>query len=140
MPSGAIASAILLISVAITASMVFNTLSSNYELLRKADIKKEEIDYNQLHTFLDVDNVSSNSGTVIINATNDGSTVIQTNKIELLLDGELYTNNITSKEIGGEEASLWVPEETLTIEVNSSLDPSRVKLVADNGASGYWSG
>lgn len=140
MPSGAIASAILLIAMAITASMVFNTLSSNYELLRKADIKKEEIDYNQLHTFLSVDNVSYSSGTVTINATNDGNTIIETDKIEVLFDGELYTDNISSTKIDGNEASIWIPEETLTIEVNSSLNPSRVKLVADNGASDYWSG
>lgn len=140
MPSGAIASAILLIAMAITASMVFNTLSSNYELLRKADIKKEEIDYNQLHTFLSVDNVSYSSGTVTINATNDGSTVIDTDKLEVLFDGELYTDNITSTTIDGKDANIWIPEETLIIEVDSSLNPSRVKLVADNGASDYWSG
>ncbi|MFP3909080.1 MAG: hypothetical protein ACOC5L_00640 [Halobacteriota archaeon] len=139
MPSGAIASAILLIAMAITASIVFNTLSSNYELLRKADIKKGEINYNQLHTFLSIDNVSYSSGTVIINATNDGSTVIQTKKIELLFDGGLYTDNITSTTVDGKEVNIWIPEETLTVEVNSSLNPSRIKLVADNGASGYWS-
>ncbi len=140
MPSGAIASAILLIAMAVTASMIFSTLSSNYELLRKADIKKEQIEYNQLHTFLNVDNVSFSSGTVTINATNDGSTVIQTDKMEVLFDGELYTDNITSTTIDGKEANIWIPEETLTIEVNSSLNPSSVKLVADNGASDYWSG
>ncbi len=140
MPSGAIASAILLIAMAVTASMVFSTLSSNYELLRKADIEKGKIEYDQIHTFLNVDNVSFNSGTVTINATNDGSTVIQTDKIEVLLDGNLYTDNITSTTVQGEDVNIWIPDETLTIEVNSSLNPSRVKLVADNGASDYWSG
>lgn len=140
MPSGAIASAILLIAMAITASIVFNSLSSNHEMLRKAGIKEKEIDYEQIHTFLDIDEVTNSSGTVTINATNNGSTTIETSKIEVLFDGELYTDNITSTTVDGKDVNIWIPEETLKIEVNASLSPSRVKLVADNGASDYWSG
>jgi|Deesub1362B_J571_1020462.scaffolds.fasta_scaffold00705_5 archaellum component FlaF (FlaF/FlaG flagellin family) len=140
MPSAAIASAILLIAMVVSASIIFNTLSSNYELLRKAEYVKNEIDSEQLHTTITVNNVTYSSGIVIINATNDGNTVIEADKIDVLINGVFYTDNIISTSVDGENVTIWIPEEVLRIEVSSTVSPSRVKVIAHNGISGYWSG
>ena len=140
MPSAAIASAILLIAMVVSASIIFNTLSSNYELLREAEYTKNEIDSEQLHTTITVNNVTYNSGIVIINATNEGNTVIETDKIDVLINGVFYTDNIISTSVNGENVTIWIPEEILRVEVSSSDSPSRVKLIAHNGISGYWGG
>jgi len=138
MPSAAIASAILLVAMVIAVSIIFSTLSANYEMLKEAENVKNKIEYEQLHTTINIENVTYNSGTVIINATNEGSTVIETDKIDVLINGELYTANITSTSVNGTNVTIWIPEETLRIEVNSAVSPSRVKLVTDNGVSDYW--
>lgn len=138
MPSAAIASAILLVAMVIAASMIFSTLSANYEMLKEAENTKNKIEYEQLHTTITIDNVTYSSGTVVINATNEGSTVIETDKIDVLINGELYTSNITSTSVDGVNVTLWMPDEILRIEVSSAVSPSRVKLVAHNGVSDYW--
>ncbi|HID43110.1 MAG TPA: hypothetical protein EYP30_04915 [Archaeoglobaceae archaeon] len=140
MPSAAIASAILLVAMVISASIIFSTFSANYEMLKEAEITKNEIDYEQLHTTIDIKNVTYNSGVIIINATNEGSTVIEADKIDVLINGEFYTDNITSTSVDGVNVTIWIPEETLRIEVSSTQIPTRVKLVTHNGVSDYWSG
>ena len=58
MPSAAIASAILLVAMVIAASMIFSTLSANYEMLKEAENTKNKIEYEQLHTTITIDNVT----------------------------------------------------------------------------------
>jgi len=140
--STSVASVILLIAIIGSATVLYSAFSATQELLRKAESVKTELEYERLHTFISIDNVTYNStsGVVIINATNNGSTVILVNDIEVLLDGQIYTQNIISTTVNGVEVDLWLPGETLKIEVSSSINPSRVKIVAHNGVSAYWGG
>ncbi len=138
--STSVASVILLVAIIGSATVIYNVLSASEDIVRKAENTRMELKFEKLHTFITIDNVTYDAAnkTVIINATNEGSTVILADQIDVLLDGRIYTQNITSTTVDGVEVTLWLPEETLSIKVNSSINPSRVKVVAHNGASAYW--
>jgi len=138
MPSAAIASVILLVAIISSATVIYSTISANYDIIRKAEASKNEIDMEQLHTIIEIINVTYSVGKISINSTNNGSTEIDVNDIDVIIDGVYYTDNITSTTISGANVTLWLPEETLKIEVTSDSAPSRVKLVAHNGISDYW--
>lgn len=140
--STSVASVILLIAIIGSATVLYSVFSATQELLREAESVKTELEYEQLHTFITIENVTYNStsGILVINATNNGSTVILVDDIEVLLDGQIFTQDIMSATVNGVKVDLWLPGETLKIEVNSSINPSRVKIVAHNGVSAYWEG
>lgn len=138
MPSAAIASVILLLAIIASATVIYSTISANYDIIRKAEASKNEIDLEQLHTTIKIINVTYSGGKISINSTNNGSTEINVTDVDLIVDGVYYTDNITSTTISGDNVTLWLPEETLKIEITSDSAPSRVKLIAHNGISDYW--
>jgi len=138
--STSVANIILLIALIGSATVLYSVLSASEEIVRKAENTRTEIKFEKLHTFISIDSVTYNATTeeVTINATNKGSTVIQVDGIDVLLDGQIYTQNITSTTVDGVNVSIWLPEETQSIKVRSSINPSRVKVVTHNGVSAYW--
>ncbi len=136
------ASVILLVAIVFSASVLFNTINATQNIARRAQIEKGDIEYEQLHTHMEILNVTYNSTLSILNITakNDGSEEIVVGEMDVLLDGQIYTQNVTSVKVNGVVVSVWLPEETAVINVSVSYQPSRVKIVAQNGVSAYWEG
>ncbi|AEA47477.1 flagellin [Archaeoglobus veneficus] len=134
------ASVVLLVAIVISASVLFNTISATQDIVRRAQVEKGELEYEQLHTHMVILNVTYLSGNLTITAKNDGSEEILVDEMEILLDGQIYTQNITSFTVNGVEVDVWLPGETAEINVTVSYQPSRVKIVAHNGVSAYWEG
>ena len=134
------ASVVLLVAMILSASVLFSTLNATQDIVRRAQAEKEEIEYEQLHTHMSILNVTYAAGVLTITAKNDGSVEILVDDMEVLLDGQIYTQNITSFKVDGVDVDLWLPGETAEINVSVSYQPSRVKIVAHNGVSAYWEG
>ncbi|RJS71778.1 MAG: fla cluster protein FlaF, partial [Candidatus Syntrophoarchaeum sp. WYZ-LMO15] len=74
-----------------------------------------------------------------IDVKNTGSTVLNASKVDVLLDGELETANITSLKVNGVDSSVWSPEDTLQIKISGvAANPTRIKVIAENGISDYY--
>ncbi len=80
-------------------------------------------------------NGSANGTAVDLNLTNNGSAVIHAGTLEVLVNGTLYTGNITLRTVNGAAANtLWAPGQTLHLVVAAPVGgPATVKVVTDSG-------
>lgn len=73
-------------------------------------------------------------GTVTVNATNDGDRALALTETDLLVDGELLADWQANATVAGDpntDTDLWLPGQTLTVELETTGD--RVVLVTDVG-------
>jgi flagellar protein FlaF len=97
-----------------------------------------EVEYEQIHTIIKIKNVSYANGYLNIFVENNGSVAISVDGIDVLLDGQIRTQSIVSTTVDGENVSIWLPRETLIINLSVTSVPNRVKVVTHNGVSAYW--
>ena len=130
--------AIFLIGFLVMASLSYNSLSSSVELINDGRRDQHDRMSDELQTDINITsaNYDSGSNTLTVIVENIGSIVLDASEIDLLIDGEIKSADYITMN----PAKVWIPEETLTITAsNVSLSPSRVKVVAENGISDYYS-
>lgn len=66
---------------------------------------------------------------------NIGTTQLQTDKLSILVDGEVPDNTDLTLQIDGEtaEETIWNPNIELTIIINTEEEPESFKIVTENG-------
>lgn len=136
-----IASIILMTALIIAANISYSTLSKLQEFSWEAYREENNLKISKSHTAMNITNVTYNAtlSKLYVYIKNTGSSEICVDKIEILLDGVLYTQNISSRTVNGDSSNLLLPLETVEIVVDSvSTEPSRIKVVSHNGISTYW--
>ena len=68
---------------------------------------------------------------------NAGSTVIVSDNMDLVIDGELYSGNSVSFSLTGGSRETLFPGETGEVQVKWTKAPSRVQLVLENGLTQF---
>ncbi len=132
---------IFFISFAICLQTVFVATQTYYEDIQEAQSVNADNAQISLQTALTLDTAVYNSTTkiLILNATNSGSQTIRTDLMDILVDGELKTGNISKIESRGVLGGLLYPATSIRITLTGIASPTRVKLSTHNGVSCYTS-
>ena len=133
---------IVFMSFAICLTMIFGATTAYYEDIREAQSASAQNIDEMIHTSVSLGDAGYNTSTKVlrVNATNMGSVTLETQLLDVIVDGLLKTANITSIENGGHDRGLWYPATTISISL-SGIEPSpqRVKISTSIGASCYTS-
>ncbi|MDY6965233.1 MAG: hypothetical protein SVM80_04595 [Halobacteriota archaeon] len=129
--------AIFLIGFLVMASSSFTLVSNSAELVNDGRKEQQNRMLDELQTDINITSIDYNLTLqrLIIEVVNTGSIILDAGEVNLLIDGDLITEDIALS-----PAKVWIPEKTLTINVTSvASSPSRVKVVTENGISDYIS-
>ena len=132
---------IFFISFAICLSMVFSATQAYFEDIQEAQSESAEDIQETLATATRMDNAKYNASTnvLLLNATNIGSITLDSELMDVVVDGVLATSSITKIETDGVEGGLWYPASRLTVTLSGISSPSRVKLSTSSGLCCYTS-
>lgn len=119
-----IAVVIIFVSLLITATVYYPLLLNSYKNLEESKNEKHEIQMEQLNTAIKIINITGNNITV----SNNGTTVLNASKSDVLVDGVYTTYTVTP-------SGLWLPGENAVFVVSGNY--SRIKIVTENGVSAY---
>jgi len=137
-----IGTGITLIVLLMAASIFLTSFRSYRQETQKAEEINNERIANTIHTNLEIENVFyySSGDNLVIKSTNSGSTVLEVSKLLILLDGQrVKDGEIVSVLVDNVQTDIWVPEESLEIEVENVFNqPQRIKLVTKYGVSDYF--
>jgi flagellar protein FlaF len=133
--SVAAAAAILFAGGIVCVSIVMQAVDTANGDLREARAAEDARMRERLDSRVALVNGTANGTAVDLNLTNDGSAVIHVNAIDILLNGTLYSQNITSKAVEGSSATnLWAPGQTLRLQLAAPVSgPVTLRLVTDSG-------
>lgn len=138
------ATVVLFLGMFISFGMVFTAANNGFERVNDAYNAETDSELVRQNTDIDVADASvANEGdglTLTVTANNTGTTSLSVNDTDILIDGE-YTNftgdNVTAAAAvdGNERTDLWLPGETLRVEVPVASAPSQVKVVTESGVA-----
>lgn len=133
------AAAIIFTGFLFVFSVLFIAITNNINLVSEGMEKQQENLIDKEQTKVQITNTTYNNITLTltIKAKNVGGIVLDSDKIDVLVDGVLYTDSIFSKSINGVSRRTWAPGETLVIKLSYPTEPSRIKLITGNGVASY---
>src|SRR6267142_3611185 len=116
--SVAAAAAILFAGEILSFAVVLESIESASDAVRDARARDDDRRVALLNTRISFLNGTANAPAMEVNLTNNGSTVIHLNTIDVLVNGTLYTSAITLRAVdGATTTSLWAPGQTLHLVV-----------------------
>lgn len=139
----AIAAAVVMLVLLISISMLTGVLENSYDKVKASQAEKNQQTANATQTDIKIENATYYSSENYLETItkNIGSTVLETSKIDLLVEGEpIEEENIENKIVSGDSnTSVWLPEENLTLITENIFPekPTRIKIVAEYGISDY---
>lgn len=137
--SVAAATAILLTTFLFIFCLSYFEMSENFDRLKKGLDERNDRAKEKEDTAIEILNASYNSTTLIINVSNNGSSVLKVIYVDVLINGTVHTNNITATSVNGILTGIWLPGEVLQIELNYTVSPpERLKVVTENGVGAYY--
>ena len=133
--SVAAAAAILFAGGLVCFSIVIHAVDSSDADLREARASEEARLKEKLDSQVKIINGTANGTVVDLNLTNSGSTTIHAHTFDVLLNGTLYTANITTRTVEGSSVTnLWAPGQTLHLVLTAPFNSGvTFKLVTDAG-------
>lgn len=140
----AIASAIVVLVLLISISIITGVLENTYDKTRASQNVNSQQNVNASQTDIKIENAIYHpppENYLEITTKNTGSTVLSVSKTNLIVNGNLLAEeNIEKRTISEDEnTNIWIPKEnfTLTTENIFPEEPSRVKVVVEYGISDY---
>lgn len=135
------ATVILFIGAFISFSIAYGAVNNGVE--RVSDAYQEDTDrvLEQKNTALNItDTTVANTGTgLYLNLTvnNTGATSLDVEDTDVLVDGSFVTGaDVETEEIDGDgDTDLWLPGESLFVNVSVATEPERVKVVTGPGVA-----
>ncbi|SHH10367.1 hypothetical protein [Halobaculum gomorrense] len=124
---------VVFLGVFLAIGIVYPAAANGFE--RVSDARHDAADraLAQANTGVTVTNATYNDSTdtLIVNATNDGTTAVDVSDAGLFADNNLTAPSVTVAGDGGTD--VWLPGETAHFEVSLSTAPDRVQVVVDHG-------
>jgi flagellar protein FlaF len=132
------ATAIIFAGIVLLMGAVANTVFDTYADLKDAALETSDTEYDRQRTRLMIVNSSYDGSTVYINASNTGEITLDTNYVDLLLNGTMETEQITTREVSGTTSKIWGVHEVMYLEVSyiGANNWTRIRLISENGVSG----
>lgn len=130
------ATAIILIGGLIAFSFAFGAMNNGYERVSEAQEERDDRQLLRANSDVGIANATydSNASSLTVNVTNAGSAELVVAEVSLLVDGE-YRSNATTAIDGDASTEVFLPGEVLTMTVDQSVQPDRVKVVAGTGVA-----
>jgi archaellum component FlaF (FlaF/FlaG flagellin family) len=130
---------VILIGVTLAAIVLADAFTGSYQELEDSSDERADRQRRLLDTGIDIEAAlySTSQGNGTVNVTNTGSTTLDPAGLDVLADGILLTENITSIRIDNSTAVAWFPGKTAVITIHLGGQPSRLKVVTDNGVADY---
>jgi len=130
------ATAVILIGGLIAFSFAFSAVNNGYERVSAAQEDRDDRQLLQANSDVGIETATYDDadGTLTVNATNTGSTELVVSEVSLLVDGT-YRTNVTTSVDGNTATDVLLAGEVLTMTVNQSVRPDRVKVVTGTGVS-----
>ena len=137
------ATVVLFLGMFISFGMVYTAANNGFERVNDAYGAETDSELVRQNTDIDVASASvADDGedlTLTVTANNTGTTSLSVNDTDILIDGR-YANftgeNVTAAAVdGNERTDLWLPGETLRVELPVSSAPSQVKVVTESGVA-----
>ena len=124
----------VIVLLGVTANVVFNM----YDDLSQSALEVSEAEFDRQRTRVSIVNSSYNTTTVFINITNTGEVIIDTLYLDVLLNGTIKTDSISTRQVAGTSSEIWGVHEVLYLEVdyNTAATGTRIRLITPNGVSG----
>ena len=136
--STAAATAIIFTGVIVLMGITVNTTFNIAADLKDAALEISDLEYDRQRTRVAILNSSFNSTTVFINASNTGEVNIDVTYLDVLLNGTLETESISTSQVEGTTSRIWGGHEVLYGEVDytGANNWTRIRLITQNGVSG----
>ena len=131
--STSISIVILFIGLLTIATSSYATIDRSTDLLAEAQVTQHERMLDQLNTKITITGIAIAGNNVTITVQNEGTTVLDTGKIDVLLDGEYVTpDSITP-------SGHWIPDRSIDVLLSDVNPPTnrRIKIIVENGQSDY---
>ena len=127
--------AIIFAGVFLAIGVLYPAVSNGYERVTDAEIDRDDAHLDMRNTDINITNVTDSQ----IKVRNEGSTSLDADKVDLVINGVYQPRDDFNPEVDGDTStSLWLPGETLAIYENGSVSWSstdQLKLVTDHGLS-----
>lgn len=130
--------ALIAIGTLVAVGMAFTAGSNAIEQVSDAEQRFQDDRLHTRNTAVEFGTVSYNvSGgdRLVIEVNNTGATGLKLSAVDILIDNDLRTSFDTSSIDGDEATDIWLPGETLRLEVGLSSRPDRVKVVTGPGVA-----
>jgi flagellar protein FlaF len=131
--SVSVSAAIIFVGLFISLGMVYPSVANGYENVEEAQTNAADRELDTKNTDIAVSNATYSGGTLTVNVTNEGTTALAVDATDVIVDGTYETSFDRLVVEGDSETSLWLPGETLTVEVSEPTQPNRVVVVTEGG-------
>lgn len=125
--------AIIFVGLFVSIGMVYPALANGYEQVQEAETDAADRELETKNTEISIANATYSSGTLTVEVTNDGTTALAVDATDVLVDGNYRTGFDSLTVDGDPDTSLWLPGETLRVELSESTRPDRVVVVTEGG-------
>jgi len=121
---------IFFVAILIITSIAYPTLINSYRTIQDSQDDKHEIRMDQLNTAIDVKSIIDwNPNNITITISNTGTTVLDVNNMEILVDG-LYTAYSAAP------TGYWIPGTDVQFKVTASTTTNhQIMIITENGNS-----
>lgn len=134
----AVVISIFFVSILVLGTNSYAVMSSSNDIVNDAEDVRHELQYKKLNTRLTLDSMTldNDNSTLVVEVTNSGNIVLDSDEVSMLVDGHLLNYDYYP------ETVKWYPGEQKTFSVDNISGPryKRVKIVTDSGVSGYLEG
>lgn len=129
------AGAIIFISLFVTFGVVYSAMANSTEKVNDAERAAADQFVDQRNTDLRIVNASYSAGTLTVEANNTGAVPLGVQETDLLVDNDhVPASSFDVLTVDGQsETDLWLPDETLRIEVSLANRPTRVLVSSAHG-------
>lgn len=124
---------VVFLGVFLAVGVAYPAVANGFEQVTDARHDAADRALDRANTAVVVHNATYYSGnsTLVVYATNDGTTTLDVSDTTLLAD-----NNVTDPTVtvaGNDTTDVWVPGETAQFEVSLTPEPGRAQVVVDHG-------
>jgi archaellum component FlaF (FlaF/FlaG flagellin family) len=131
--STSISIVILFVGTLAIATASYTTIDRSTELLMEAKDTQQERMLDQLNTKITITGIAQQGSDLNITVKNEGSEVLNSSAINVLLDGSYVTpDSITP-------SGIWSPDVSINVILAdvTPLSNRRIKIIVENGQSDY---
>lgn len=127
---------VVFLGVFLAVGIVYPAAANGFEQVSDARHDAADRALAQANTGVDVTNATYNTttDTLVVNATNDGTTAVDVGDATLLVDNAIPAPaNTTVTVEGDDDTDVWLPGERARFEVDLASAPNRTQVVVDHG-------
>lgn len=130
------ATAIIFLAMFVSFGIAYSAAYNGFERVTDAESDHDDRMLDRRNTALDITATNYSDGNLTVAVNNTGSTALDVTDTDVLVDGSYVTAaNLTADVNGDTETDLWLPGETLHLDISVQPKPTRVKVVTETGVA-----